>query len=284
MSKYTTELRYLVETNYPLNMTSYPIFDESYRNTLNQKIINHYYFREIGFETAGLFVNRLNQRLTEIMPYYNQLYKSAQLEFDPLINNKYKDSIIENTNNNRVTDQTDNRTINQTDNRTINQSTDSKSHVSGTGNTTTKEHGELTGTGKTEGNTKLVSSDTPQGLLHIGNIEDEVYATTASIGQNADATQSTQSNEKTQIVDTTTSNENITLTTNDSTDELTGKKTDNLTANAVENDNFWRNYVRLFEGLSGVSASDLLLKFRETFLNIDMMIIEELADLFMNVW
>ena len=54
MSRYTIELRYLIEGNYDLGLKDYPIFDESYREQLNNKIIQHYYFREIGFETEAL--------------------------------------------------------------------------------------------------------------------------------------------------------------------------------------------------------------------------------------
>ena len=84
MSRYTIELRYLIEGNYDLGLKDYPIFDESYREQLNNKIIQHYYFREIGFETEALFKNRLNQKMNEIMPYYNQMYESSKLKIDPL--------------------------------------------------------------------------------------------------------------------------------------------------------------------------------------------------------
>ena len=50
MSKYTTELRWVIENGYDLQLNEYPIFDENYREELNQKIINHYYFREIGLD------------------------------------------------------------------------------------------------------------------------------------------------------------------------------------------------------------------------------------------
>lgn len=101
MSKYTTELRYPVEqflheagheadevnwkTIYgKLGLDDYPIFDEAYRETLNNKIIRAYYFREIGFETFGQFKWQLRRFMHEIMPYYNQLYLSQDLVTDPL--------------------------------------------------------------------------------------------------------------------------------------------------------------------------------------------------------
>ena len=79
MSKYTTELRYLIQSGFDLGLRNYPIFDENYRSKLNEKILNHYYMREIGFETAGLFKRYLNVKMEEIMPYYNQMYLSASI-------------------------------------------------------------------------------------------------------------------------------------------------------------------------------------------------------------
>ncbi|WP_459615436.1 hypothetical protein, partial [Enterobacter hormaechei] len=63
MSKYTTELRWIIENGYDLQLNEYPIFDENYREELNQKIINHYYFREFGFEIVGLFRFYLKQTM-----------------------------------------------------------------------------------------------------------------------------------------------------------------------------------------------------------------------------
>lgn len=84
MSNYTTQLRYLVESGFDLGLKDYPIFDEAHREELNKKLIEHYYMREIGAETPALFKLFLNRSMAEIMPYYNQLYKSALIEFDPL--------------------------------------------------------------------------------------------------------------------------------------------------------------------------------------------------------
>ena len=104
MATYTTEIRRLVESHFDLGLKNYPIFDESYRQTLNDKSINHYYFREIGFETAGLFKFYLNQKMAEIMPYYNQLYKSQLLEFNPFYNvdKTTKNDGVKNANSNSV--------------------------------------------------------------------------------------------------------------------------------------------------------------------------------------
>lgn len=98
MSKYTTQLRWIVEQigqGLPIpdgqryanavykyiGLNEYPIFDEDYRIGLNDKIIDHFFFREIGFETAGQFAFYLRRTMNEIMPKYNALYL-AQLTMD----------------------------------------------------------------------------------------------------------------------------------------------------------------------------------------------------------
>lgn len=95
MSKYTTQLRWVVEQtlndagkpltedNWPyaykvLGLDDYPLFDEGYRETLNNKIIRHYYTREIGAETVGRFRLFVRDTMHLIMPYYNQLYESER--------------------------------------------------------------------------------------------------------------------------------------------------------------------------------------------------------------
>lgn len=116
MSYYTTEVRYLCEsmTDVPLenfdNLKGvrridaiidsaksnifdfdYPIFDEAYKGVLEKKILRHYYTREIGQETFGLFQLFLSDKMNEIMPYYNQLYESELLkhQIEPLTNSGY---------------------------------------------------------------------------------------------------------------------------------------------------------------------------------------------------
>ena len=89
MAKYTTTIRNLMDNNFDFGLKDYPIFDEEYRTVLNNKILMHYYMDEIGFETAGLFKVYLNNKMNEIMPYYNELYKKQKdllLNFDKTTN------------------------------------------------------------------------------------------------------------------------------------------------------------------------------------------------------
>ena len=66
----------------------YPIWDETARVAFETDFINNFYMREIGFETEGLFKFRLKNWLKLNMPYWNKMYESTLLEYDPLSNNK----------------------------------------------------------------------------------------------------------------------------------------------------------------------------------------------------
>lgn len=87
-SDYTIKLGGLIalgyDTDEKLGLDKYPIFDEGYRSSLNHKIVAHYALREIGVETPEQFVFYLRRTMNEIMPYYNKLYESDRLKFDPL--------------------------------------------------------------------------------------------------------------------------------------------------------------------------------------------------------
>lgn len=86
---FTVEVGCLVENGFDLGLQDYPIFDEEYRAVLNNKIIEHFWFREIGQETPQLFKMFLNRTMNEQMPYFNELYKSTLMDFDPLANVDY---------------------------------------------------------------------------------------------------------------------------------------------------------------------------------------------------
>lgn len=71
-----TDMSAIIQSSIPSMFFYFPIWDDGYRNVLCTKILTHYYFNEIGFDTSALFMLRLNNKLNEIMPYYVQLYKT----------------------------------------------------------------------------------------------------------------------------------------------------------------------------------------------------------------
>lgn len=101
MAHYTVTIKTLLDHDFDLGLQDYPIWNESYRNILNKKILDHYYMDEIGFETAELFKHFLNARMNEIMNYYNELYVNQEkLITDTLENvDLYENSSRNNQNN-----------------------------------------------------------------------------------------------------------------------------------------------------------------------------------------
>lgn len=322
MSKYTTEVRYICEVYSGLNESvgydkiddvlngswdkvfdfDFPMFDDNYRKALCIKILKHFYTREIGEETVGLWKLRLNTRMNEIMPYYNQLYESETLKINPLYTFNYqkthKDSggdvrtIAETGTNSESIEGTNGGTRSTTENSTFNSTDSGQDTISGNGEA--KNETNITG-GVTSNKTELLKdrySDTPQGGLR--GIESDAYLTNARINNN-DITQtdtntgnetSTNKNTSTQTTTYGKTNKNNTTTTGNITDNFTnsssrsGKNGKNVSDSVTTT----REYIETLMGSNGVSDSELLLKYRETFLNIDTMIINELNDLFMNIW
>ena len=247
MSKYTTEVRFICESKSGLSeskgfcsvdeilngswdkifTSKVSFFDEDYRGVLCKKILKHYYLREIGCETVGIWLLWMNTKLEEIMPYYNKLYESELIKFNPMYDVDW------------------NRKGNKTGNE------------SGTGSRSTS--GNNSGTNTQSGNSSNVRkdlySDTPQGALT--GVESETYLTNAR-----------------KVSDSGTTGVNGSTSGSYEDSESSTNKVDTT-----------EDYVESVSGKQGSeSYSKLLNEFRETFLNIDMQVIEEFEEMFMGLW
>lgn len=291
MSKYTTEVRFICEqaagytesqgyskTNEVIQAAipkvfdfDFPIFDSSYRNVLCTKILKHYYTREICEETVGLWKFRLETRLNEIMPYYNKLYKSELIDFNPLYdteltteNRATKEEKTEKTEKDveaRTGTNTNNRDI--ADNATTQNEAANNTTNSGT-TTNSDEHRDL-------------YSDTPQGSLQ--NVENETYLTNAR--KVTDTKNETRSNTGSETsTGNTTYNDKVTEKNDGSFNEdSTINRTGNIMLNSTD------SYIHKITGKSGgQSYSKMIEEFRNTFLNLDVQVINELNDLFICLW
>lgn len=87
-SEVTITIRDLIDGGMCLFDTEdrYPIWKEDHRAELEKKIIEHYMFRQIGFETPGRFKFELNKKMREIMPYYVKIWKTTQYDYNPIEN------------------------------------------------------------------------------------------------------------------------------------------------------------------------------------------------------
>lgn len=279
MSKYTTEVRFICESKSGLENSSgadnvdeviagawnkiftskAPFFDESYRSVLCQKILKHYYLREICCETVGIWKLWMNERLETIMPYYNKLYESELIKFEPLndVNlTRKQDRKVDGTEErNGETSDTNNGT------REVTGTNDSKE--TGTGKTTTSASSDET--------KKDLYSDTPQGA--ITGLENENYLTNARKITGSVTSSGNENTDTTRNVDNDYTENETTNNTKNGTNKVTG------TRNTTE------DYIETLVGKQGSGTySKMLMEFRDTFLNIDMMVIDEFKDLFFGLW
>lgn len=183
MSKYTTTLRFIAETKGRQElMNLFTAYDLNTYLTYNQidviahsgtwsevglanKIIDYYYFREIGFETWALFKHYTKIEMELLMEKYLPLIYSKCIEYDPLVNVDYSETY----------------TSTSTGNNT--------SSGSSTSNSGSQSHG----------NTKF--SDTPN--VGLDNIESGKYLTNANFSETGtDITGNTSSNNTAQSTDT----------------------------------------------------------------------------------
>ena len=104
MSKYTVELRKIIANtsreevegwfkDYDISdyLTDEEITVITQRGTwtkdkLARKIVDHYFMKEIGLETVGLFKHQAKVAMQEIMEEKLPLIYSASIEYDPMVN------------------------------------------------------------------------------------------------------------------------------------------------------------------------------------------------------
>lgn len=320
MSKYTTELRYICEVAHGLNeskgfndideilddvcedgkvIPNYPIFDENYREALNKKILLHYYTREISEETVGLWKLRMKAKLGEIMPYFNQLYKSELEKFNPFHDVDmtmerlgHNGGKTEYESHNKQSDQRIDSTNRQTETKNESNRSDIESAGTKHTNETTTENSNISnGSTKDKTAQKRRYSDTPQGS--IAELEADRYLTNATLDDvdketntNAIASGNTDYNEKSE---TKENRSNI------GTDEQKGNANEQVDGSSIGNISGKRNDVtkinsteqyieHVFGKRGGETYSKLLKEFRETFLNIDLQVIDALNPLFFGLW
>ena len=255
MSKYTTEVRFICETKsgfteeelkvksvdeiidaskgYIFNF-DFPIYDESHRGVLENKILKHYYTREISAETVGLWQLWLNSRLNDIMPKYNNLYRLEHLT----LNKELKNIDVE-TVSNKEEDYTRTDNLHEASDYTR---TDNLSHVN--------THNDLD---------KRKYSDTPQGSVTFANVDNEWWLTDYTENQNnggyTDLNTGTQRNAGSK--------------------DNTGTQRNAGVTDDVVNEVGYRG---------GKTYAELMSEYSKKIINIDLMIIKELKDLFFNLW
>lgn len=319
MSKYTTELRFICETEAGKTESvglskvdevitaalphifdfDFPIFDENYRVPLETKIIRHYYTREIGLETYGLWKLKLQTKLNEIMPYYNKLYESELYTYNPLYDVDMTTTHVgrrtgENTNiDSRISERNNSGTSKNVGDET----TADTNRATTSGERNVENTGSETNTGRSKNSATRdyqrddAYSDTPQGTLN--NVKNLNYLTNArnivdtemtnENGETTGASASENKQSETNQQTVTGDNTSATKRTSERTDVFSESNKDE--GMNTETSKSTEDYVLHVMGKSaGVNYARMIKDFRDNLLNIDMDVIRELNDLFMLIW
>lgn len=227
-TKVTEELRDLVAAGVNIWDFEYPTYYQGdAKKEFEQKILEHFWTRQIGQETVGRFLLYFRRTVREIMPYYIQRYESVDL---------MKDADIRPLDNYNMVEEFQQET-------------------SDTGSATNKTNGSSTGSGL-EKKTRA-ESVTPDGSLNWAlnpTNPDTISLDYAS---------------------------NVQQEINDNTASETSESTGNTTSTNLGE----TSHKLTRRGNIGVTSyAQLLEGYRQTFLNIDMEIIEDLENCFLGVY
>ena len=77
---YTVTLNQMIQNNVTIFDFDYPIFREEYREMFEQHFIDYFLDEEIAHETVAQFKLRLKSKLNLIMPYYNKIFLTQEME------------------------------------------------------------------------------------------------------------------------------------------------------------------------------------------------------------
>lgn len=230
-----------------LGLSKYPVSDEAWRTTLNDKIIRHYFFHEMGTSAAGRFRMWVEDAMGQIIPYYDALRKSELLDVAHMFGITYDETL------DIVQATTDDLTRNQSGTREQSATRD------GTGSQDTTSSGTDS---RTTGNTENVTSrtlDTPQAQI---TLLDDNYLTSATKAE-------TTSNGTDEVTRSRTEGITSNVTQNDTiSDTATVNQTDanKGSLDRTETRNYTKydpNYLRVLDALG------------PKLLNIDAQIIED---------
>lgn len=322
----------IIEQSIPILFSNrIEIYDDNVeRAALLHKIVEHYWEYEICTYTPNDFILRINRKLNEIMPYYNQLWHSTKIEFDPMIDTDYTTDHKSDAHDTTTEDNNQDQKHTGTDTDTAKHSgTDTKASTDGGKDTTTStaidngtDNRDITTTADETGtNANLTprhwryNNDTPQNS--ISGITEQDYLTSYSAekddnrpvvhnggaagrdvnyqdangGQLSDRQSKTIVNDDNEYSSTATGETTVDYGKNNTTSDTYDSqiKTDHdYDSNVnVKSDNL-KNYIHDGKNLTkikgkangGRSYSELLNLYRQTMLNIDQQIIDDLKELF----
>ena len=257
MASYTMTIVEMMNNGLTQNIfpTTYEFYldDAQARKAYEDKFIKHYYYREIGFESPFMFIQKLESHLILNMPYWKQLYQTELESRD--INFLLNKDLLETVTHSVTESGTNTQTGTNEQTGTSEQSGENKS--SATNETKSTE------TGVTSGKQSSLADGVAQASLDDGYLT----GVNAMDTDNEATSNSTQSSSDTQTI---SQSQSVTQTQNiNGTNTKTVSETNELVS----------------KGNIGITSSAQLLKeWRDVLINMDKIIIESCNDLFMKIY
>lgn len=264
MANYTMTIAEMMKNDLtPVFPVDYPFYtdDQNAKKLFEEKFIEHYYYREIGFETPFMFRQRLYAKLLVKQDYWKQLYetylKSKDLDF--LLNKDLVETHTHTLSESGTSSQSG--TNNQESNTSSNNEMSSNSEISNSQTSTTNE------VGTTSNKASNIVDGVSQASLGDGYLTG-VGATDVDTSTTSELSDSQSS------TNTDTQNTTIASSSNGS-QNISGENSRTLTETEE----------LISRGNIGVTSSaELLQKWRDVLINMDEIIIDECKDLFMNLY
>ena len=285
MANYTMTIAEMLNNGLTQNIfpSTYDFYldDTQARKSFEDKFIKHYYYREIGFESPFMFIQKLESHLILNMPYWKQLYQteleSRNINF--LLNKDLRETFIREIDTENQLKGTNTTNQNSSGTNSFNQtgstnSTNSMTQKATSSSTNSAEqNGTTTNTHKESAiNDGVAMASLSDGYL-TGTSSDSVTST------NTSTSSSTSGNETT--MSSTSTDDNETNGTSESSDIVETSGTSSQTGN----EKMVEKTELLSQGNIGITSSaELLQKWREVLINIDEIIIEDCRDLFMRIY
>jgi len=250
----------------------YPIFDYDFKKIFETNVIRNFYIREIGFETEGLFKLQLETWLNINMPYYNAMFESEKLKYDPLTNSQML-TAHEKMNDK---DQEDMRNINQASNTDGNSTSNTDGNNTSIGNQDSTSNGEVT----EDDFARKVGSDNPDSRLQLQTQEGAgVIEYASTIDENKE---NNKSNSQGEAHSDSNSEENSSTNSEGATTvNSNADQTDNLNSAINETEHYLQ---RTFGKVGAQSYPKLIQEYRQSLIRVEVQIHKEMQKLFMMVY
>ena len=277
MSSYTMTIAEMMNNGLTQNIfpTTYDFYldDAQARKTFEDKFIKHYYYREIGFESPFMFIQKLETHLLINMPYWKQLYQteleSRNINF--LLNKDLHESFIrEIESENEINGLNESSQSNEVSNTaTSNQTSTTNTTGSQTATVENTTSGTTTNTHK--------ESSLNDGVAQVSLTDGYLTGTSQDNGTSSQTSNGNQSTTLSDKTEGTNTNEGNSTSSESSTSSGTSKQEE--VGKTLEKTEL------LSQGNIGITSSAQLLKeWRDVLINMDKIIIESCNDLFMKIY